>query len=87
MDDKSPLFCAKASVSSRVPGKQGSSKVGYPLLFDALLLLSIYNMNICGYVCCLTKNQNAPRPSEHPPVRGEKMSLFVVYLTLFTNPL
>ena len=20
------------------------------------------------------KNQNAPRPSEHPPVRGEKMS-------------
>ena len=24
--------------------------------------------------CCLKKNQNAPRPSEHPPVRGEKMS-------------
>ena len=23
---------------------------------------------------CLKKNQNAPRPSEHPPVRGEKMS-------------
>ena len=22
----------------------------------------------------LKKNQNAPRPSEHPPVRGEKMS-------------
>ena len=21
---------------------------------------------------CLKKNQNAPRPSEHPPVRGEK---------------
>ena len=24
--------------------------------------------------CCLKKNQNAPRPSERPPVRGEKMS-------------
>ena len=24
--------------------------------------------------CFLKKNQNAPRPSEHPPVRGEKMS-------------
>ena len=23
---------------------------------------------------CLQKNQNAPRPSEHPPVRGEEMS-------------
>ena len=25
-------------------------------------------------VKCLKKNQNAPRPSEHPPVRGENMS-------------
>ena len=25
-------------------------------------------------ICILKKNQNAPRPSEHPPVRGEKMS-------------
>ena len=24
--------------------------------------------------CFLKKNQNAPRPSEHPPIRGEKMS-------------
>ena len=24
--------------------------------------------------CCLKKNQNAPRPSEHPPVRGGKRS-------------
>ena len=24
--------------------------------------------------CCLKKNQNTPRPSEHPPVMGEKMS-------------
>ena len=23
-------------------------------------------------VICLKKNQNAPRPSEHPPVMGEK---------------
>ena len=25
-------------------------------------------------VHCLKKNQKAPRPSEHPPVKGEKMS-------------
>ena len=24
--------------------------------------------------CCLKKNQSTPRPSEHPPVMGEKMS-------------
>ena len=26
--------------------------------------------------CCLKKNQNAPRPSEHPPVRGENVKTF-----------
>ena len=26
------------------------------------------------YIKCLKKKQNAPRPSEHPPVRGEKMA-------------
>ena len=28
----------------------------------------------CSELCgrCLKKNQNAPRPSEHPPVRGKK---------------
>ena len=37
---------------------------------------------------CLKKNQNAPRPSEHPPVMGKKMSntkpLFV-QLIVFTS--
>ena len=28
----------------------------------------------CWSCCCLKKNMNAPRPSEHPPVRGKKMS-------------
>ena len=26
--------------------------------------------------CCLKKNQNAPRSSEHPPVRGKKVKTF-----------
>ena len=34
---------------------------------------------------CLKKNQNAPRPSEHPPVVGKK-NVVAVYLTL-TDPL
>ena len=29
---------------------------------------------LCVCNVCLEKNQNAPRPSEHPPVKGEKMS-------------
>ena len=28
------------------------------------------------YVMCLQKNQNAARPSEHPPVRGENVKTF-----------
>ena len=27
---------------------------------------------VCFVFCCLKKNQNAPRPSEQPPVRGKK---------------
>ena len=33
------------------------------------------------HVCCLKKNQNAPRPSEHPPVMGEKYVVVVFTLT------
>ena len=33
--------------------------------------------------CCLKKSLNAPRPSEHPPVRGKK-SVVVVVFTLKT---
>ena len=33
----------------------------------------------------LKKNQNAPRPSEHPPVRGEKkFLLFLLFLLIHT---
>ena len=32
----------------------------------------VFKTNFTGYI--LKKNQNAPRPSEHPRVRGEKMS-------------
>ena len=35
--------------------------------------VKVYLLIIICY-CCLKKNQNAPRPSEHPPVRGGGMS-------------
>ena len=44
--------------------------------------------------CCLKKNLNAPRLSENPPVRGEKMSLLynvgekptvILLYTIYTN--
>ena len=38
------------------------------VFFNGIYLLH----NVFCY--CLKKNQNTPRPSEHPPVRGEKMS-------------
>ena len=49
-------------------------------LYSGLLILSelvIFRNLLPGttYVwvfCFLKKNQNAPRPSEHPPVMGEK---------------
>ena len=34
---------------------------------------------------CLKKNQNALRPSEHPPVRGKKL-LFLTFSVLIANP-
>ena len=35
--------------------------------------------------CCLKKNETTPRPSEHPPVMGEKMlkRLGVVVVVFF----
>ena len=30
----------------------------------------------CFYILILKKNQNTPRPSEHPPVRGENIKTF-----------
>ena len=33
-------------------------------------------MTIIHAKYCLKKNQNAPRPSEHPPVRGENVKTF-----------
>ena len=38
--------------------------------YDRLLYVLLW----CFAMYFLKKNQNAPRPSEHPPVRGEKMS-------------
>ena len=34
---------------------------------------------------CLKKNQNAPRPSEHPPAVGKKL-LFLTFSVLVANP-
>ena len=50
------------------------------LIINQLSNISSHNIRIecvcvCVCVCvCLKKNQNAPRPSEHPPVSGGKMS-------------
>ena len=47
------------------------------------------------WYCCFKKNLNAPRPSEHPPVMGEKISkrlgginslLFLTFSALVASP-
>ena len=46
------------------------SNISYRTKF--LLGLAMALLCACMCVCaCLKKNQNAPRPSEHPPVRGK----------------
>ena len=42
--------------------KGRNSKYGYQVVHKVVI------------IPCLKKNQSAPRPSEHPPVMGEKMS-------------
>ena len=44
------------------------------LLLYVLPYMHIYSLSNPELFCCLKKNQNAPRPSEHPPVKGGKMS-------------
>ena len=44
---------------------------------SAIVFVILIRGRLCGADtpkkdACLKKNQNAPRPSEHPPVRGEK---------------
>ena len=57
----------------------------------------LYNIINCHarVFCCLKKNLNAPRPSEHPPVRGKKcqnviwvgsIALFLAFSALVANP-
>ena len=39
-------------------------------------LANIEHKRYFSFVLCLKKNQNTPRPSEHPPVRGKRCLLF-----------
>ena len=36
----------------------------------------LYHFHFLYVVVCLKKNLNAPRPSEHPPVRGKNVKTF-----------
>ena len=47
-------------------GKNLGKMKYFPKLANAAILVSFF------LFACLKKNLNAPRPSEHPPVRGKK---------------
>ena len=40
----------------------------FPIFIDTV------TEHLVGNIDCLKKNQNAPRPSEHPPVKGEQLN-------------
>ena len=42
------------------------------LVLDYKPLFLLYGSRALFVIVYLKKNQNAPRPSEHPPVRGKK---------------
>ena len=78
------MFSTKAKF--RKTTRRSCSRAGktrFPCLFRALKFglarrgspPSLITPQLC---CYSTKNQNAPRPSEHPPVRGGKCRNFVV---------
>ena len=48
-----------------------TERVGYKKLIHRFYLIHSISFFITTLLS-LKKNQNAPRPSEHPPVRGEK---------------
>ena len=44
--------------------------------YTKLSLSSVLLLSFSGMCLCLKKNQNAPRPSEHPPVGGKNVKTF-----------
>ena len=59
-----PHFASRSKAA--VNGAPFSYRNRTPHLYEIFLLRFV--------IWFLKKNQNAPRPSEHPPVMGEKMS-------------
>ena len=57
-----------------------TGSLGYNSVFRVCYITSIdvdVILDTCStieIIICLKKNQSTPRPSEHPPVMGEKMS-------------
>ena len=55
-------------------------------LISSALLYFFGKCSLCCYCfflvvfCFLKKNQSTPRPSEHPPVMGEKMLFLLCFL-------
>ena len=60
-----PLYCLYTSIANcnRHAGTPGAFRFFFK-----------HQIKIKHKQCCLKENHNAPRPFEHPPVRGEKMS-------------
>ena len=68
-------FAGIELTSQRVRGLRGCYKVRWHY-YRVLLLRDLFDyiLVVQRFVLFLKKNQNAPRPSEHPPSLGEKMS-------------
>ena len=59
-----------SSVSTIAPPMPATVSKPSPRLSPSIFF--VFVSPTCSSCGCLKKNQNAPRPSEHPPVRGKK---------------
>ena len=51
-----------------------SKRCRIPCTVSIVLYYELWSLCPPTFMTCLKKNQTTPRPSEHPPVMGEKMS-------------
>ena len=79
---KAPQQCALPQNHDKANTDDGESRVQEALVFYLIYRISFFITTLLS----LKKNQNAPRPSEHPPVRGRKMSKRLGWIKEFVYP-
>ena len=70
--EKKPTFILYTYIINRHAGTPEKQRRQNSTLSNMVVIIYCYTR----FFFCLKKNQSTPRPSEHPPVMGEKGSFF-----------